>query len=266
MSFFENKTIWITGSSSGIGRAIAIEASGKGASLILSARSTDRLQLVKEECARSPHIEIIPLDLEDHDGLKAIFEKHRSALSKVDILINNGGISQRSLVKETTFDVYRRLMDVNYLGTIALSLLMLEVFLKKESGHFVTISSMAGKFGVPLRSGYSASKMALHGFFESMRAEHSSDNLDITMVCPGFINTNVSKNALTGNGTPTGIADNAQLRGMSAEKLAKKLLIAIERKEEEILIGGYKETKLANRVNRFFPSLFKKVIAKSKVT
>lgn len=266
MTYFQNKKIWITGASSGIGKALAIEAAQRGASLILSSRSPDALRKVKDLCPTAPSVDIITLDLEDHGGLQRIFDENRQLVSEVDILVNNAGISQRSQVRDTKFEVYRRLMEINYLGTIALSLKMNDVFLRRGSGHFVTISSMAGKFGVPLRSGYSAAKMALHGFFESMRAEQSDVQIFITMVCPGFIHTDVSKNALTGDGDSHGVLDKAQEQGMTPQNLAKKLLKAIEDRKEEVLIGGFKETKLANFVNRIFPSVFRKIIAKSEVT
>lgn len=266
MSFYADKTIWITGASSGLGRSLAIALSRENASLILSGRNIDRLNEVKELCEQSPSVNIIPLDLADQESIENAFTQYGSVVGEVDILVNNAGISQRSLVADTSIEVYRKLMDVNYLGTIGLTLKMLEIFQQKGHGHFVVISSMAGKFGVPLRSGYSAAKMALHGFFEALRAESAPDKLSITMVCPGFIKTNVSINALTGKGTPQGTMDDAQDQGLSPEQFAEKMLQAIKEKKEEVLIGGFKETKLANFVNRLFPSLFRKVIRKSKVT
>ncbi|MDX1683668.1 MAG: SDR family oxidoreductase [Saprospiraceae bacterium] len=266
MSHFAGRTVWITGASSGLGRAMAKELAKNNARLILSGRDMKRLHEVEAECSMAQEVHLISLDLEEREGIERIFEDHISLLEEVDILINNAGLSQRSLVRDTNFEVYRRLIDVNYLGTVLLSLNMLKIFRKKRSGHFVIISSMAGKFGVPLRSGYSAAKMALDGFFETLRAETDIEDLSITTIYPAFIRTNVSVNALTAEGGAQGTMDDAQEKGMSPEQFAKKALRAISKKEAEVMIGGFKATTLADLVNRFFPGLFRKMIRRSKVT
>lgn len=265
MSYFNNKTVWVTGASSGIGKAIALEASAQGAHLVISSRKESDLILVKDLCKNS-QVDILPLDLADHQGLANILNENRVLLSNVDVLINNAGISQRSVVQETGFEVYKKLMEVNYLGTVLISKAVLPVFLKRGNGHFVTITSMAGKFGVPLRSGYSASKMALHGFFEALRAEISGTDVKITMVCPGYIRTDISKNALTGDGSPQGTMDEAQLNGMDVKVMARKVLSAVASGKEVYNVGGFKEVYLADIVSRWFPRLFRKIIANSKVT
>ncbi len=265
MSYFHNKIVWVTGASSGIGKAIALEAAAQGAHLVISSRKEKDLILVRELCKDS-QVDLLPLDLADHQDLDKILNQHKELLSKVDILINNAGISQRSVVKETGFEVYKKLMDVNYLGTVLISKAILSNFLKSGNGHFVTITSMAGKFGVPLRSGYSASKMALHGFFEALRAEVSETNIKITMVCPGYIRTDISKNALTGDGSPQGTMDEAQLNGMDVKVMATKVLSAVSRGKAVYNVGGFKEVYLADIVSRWFPRLFRRIIANSKVT
>lgn len=271
MSYYKGKTVWITGASAGIGRALALALAERGADLILSSRKQAALDIVAQECQnlateRSITTIVIPLDLEDHQGLETLLNAQIKHISKVDILINNGGISQRSKVANTSFKVYKRLMDINYLGTVQISLGILPYFLKKNKGHFVTITSMAGKFGVPYRSGYSASKMALHGFFEAMRAELTGQDIAITMVCPGYIKTDISKNALTSSGEAQGTMDDAQRNGMEVEVLVSKMLKAISLQKEEVHIGGFKETKMAGLISRLLPSTFRKVIAKAKVT
>ena len=265
MKYFEGKTVWITGASSGIGKAMALHLSQVGAKLILSSRKEATLKAVAAECV-TDDIEIIPLDLQDHEALDTIIANNASRLSTVDVLINNGGISQRSSVVDTEFEVYKKLMDVNYLGTVKLSQAVLPHFIKRNKGHYVVVSSMAGKFGVPVRSGYSASKMALHGFFDALRAEMYKTDIMVTMVCPGFIKTDISKNALTSDGSVQGTMDDAQLNGMDVNVMVDKVLSAVASGKEEYHVGGFKEVKMAGLVSRLFPGLLRKIIAKSRVT
>ena len=265
MKYFEGKTVWVTGASSGIGKAMAIRLAQAGAQLILSSRKEAALKAVAEECGTS-NVEILPLDLQDHEMLDTIIADNAALLSKVDVLINNGGISQRSSVMDTEFAVYKKLMDVNYLGTVKLSQAVLPSFIKKNKGHYVVISSMAGKFGVPVRSGYSASKMALHGFFDALRAEVHKTDIKVTMVCPGYIKTDISKNALTSDGSAQGTMDDAQLNGMDVNVMVDKVLSAVASGKEEYHVGGFKEVKMAGLVSRLFPGLLRKIIAKSRVT
>ncbi len=266
LSYYKNKNIWITGASAGIGRGLAIALSKKGANLVLSSRKEAALRATEKLCDPSVSITILPLDLEDHNGLDDILTKNKPQLSQVDILINNGGISQRSKVVDTDFDVYKKLMDINFLGTVKLSLGILPYFRKRNAGQYVVISSMAGKFGVPVRSGYSASKMALHGFFDAMRAELKNTDIVTTIICPGYIQTDISLNALTGSGSAQGTRDDAQRNGMPLSAFITRALSAIENHKEEIQVGGFVETKIAPLINRLSPSLFKKIIARSKVT
>lgn len=262
---FSNKIVWITGASSGIGRALAIEMSKQNAKLILSSRKKEGLQSVKELCKNQDAVKIVPLDLEDYGNLELKANEAIEAFGSIDILVNNGGISQRALVNETDIDVDKRLMDVNYLGTVALTKAILPYFIANNGGHFVTTTSIVGKIGTPLRSSYAASKHALHGFFDSLRAENHHNNINVTLVCPGFVNTNVSKNALTGDGTPQQKMDNATENGLQPERFAKLMAKAIKKKKEEVYIGGFKE-RLAVYVKRFFPKILSIMIRKLSVT
>ncbi|PQJ76233.1 SDR family oxidoreductase [Polaribacter gangjinensis] len=262
---FSNKIVWITGASSGIGKALSIELSQQNAKLILSSRDINSLELVKKECKIPQNVQIIPLDLEDYTQVSKKVTEAIAVFGKIDILVNNGGISQRSLVKDTDILVDKRLMDINYLGTVALTKAILPHFIENKSGHFVVTTSIVGKIGTPLRSTYAASKHALHGFFDSLRAEHFHDNILVTLVCPGFVNTNVSKNALTGNGTPQQKMDVATKNGMQPERFAKLMAKAIQQKKEEVYIGGFKE-KLGVFVKRFFPKVLSIMIRKLSVT
>ncbi|WP_435414216.1 SDR family oxidoreductase [Polaribacter aestuariivivens] len=262
---FSNKVIWITGASSGIGKALALELSKQDVKIIISSRRKESLELVKNECKNPQKVKIITLDLEEYDTLHPKAAEAIAIFGKVDILINNGGISQRSLVENTQISVDKRIMDINYLGTVALTKAILPHFIENKSGQFVVTTSIVGKIGTPLRSSYAASKHALHGFFDSLRAENHHHNIAVTSVCPGFINTNVSKNALTGNGTPQGKMDVATGNGMSPERLAVLMLKAIKNKKEEVYIAGAKE-KLGVYVKRFFPKLFSILVRKMSVT
>jgi short-subunit dehydrogenase len=259
------KVIWLTGASSGIGEALAYELSKKGAKLILSARRKEELERVKGNCNRDtqPNVRVLPLDLEQPSTLKLCTEAAVQMFGSVDILINNGGIGQRSLAAQTSLDVDRRLMEVNYFGAIALTKYLLPHFIKRKAGLFVNVSSLTGKFGTPYRSGYAASKHALHGFFDAIRAEHYKDNIKVTMICPGYIHTPITLSALTADGSPLKRMDEAQHGGKSPLWCADKIIKAIENEKEEIYIGG-KEV-IGVYVKRFFPRLFSKLIRKIEV-
>jgi short-subunit dehydrogenase len=268
MGYFKNKVIWITGASSGIGEALTYKLARKGAKLILSSRRKEALEKVKGNCPEEiqPDIRILPIDLAQPAMLNLSVEAALQFFGRVDILINNGGISQRSLAKETTVEVDRKLMEVDYFGTLALTKYLLPHFLTRKSGHFVTVSSVMGKIGTPYRSGYAAAKHALHGFFDSLRAElwRESKTIYVTLVCPGWIRTNITHNALTGDGSTLNKMDTTTDRGMKPQVFARKMVRAIEQRKEEVYIGGVKE-KLAVFVKRYSPGLFSRIIRTAKV-
>lgn len=268
MSNLTGKVIWITGASSGIGEALTYELVKKGAKLILSARRKEELERVKGNCPAQaqPFIRILPLDLSEPSTLKLCTEAAIQLFGHIDILINNGGISQRSLAKDTTLDVDRRIMEVDYFGSMGLSKHLLPHFLKRNAGHFVTITSVMGKIGTPYRTGYAAAKHALHGFFDSLRAElwKDSKNIYVTLVCPGWINTNLSIAALLGDGSPQNRKDDTHEAGMKPEVFARKMIQAVENKKGEVYIGGTKEV-LAIYLKRFLPGLFSKIVRNAKV-
>lgn len=264
-NYFTNKRVWITGASSGIGEAIALELASQGAQLVLSARNEAELHRVATKCREAGAGIVITqvLDLALHDSLPAIVQTVLSKVGKVDILVNNGGISQRSLAKDTSLEVDKKLMNVNYFGTVALTKAILPSMLTHHLGHIVTITSLTGKFGTPYRSAYAASKHALHGFFDSLRAELADTAIKVTLVCPGFVRTNVSINALTGAGEKLGAMDEATDKGMAPDRLARKITRAIENGSEEVYFGG-KEV-LGVYIKRFFPKYFSNMIKQVKV-
>jgi len=265
MAAIRGSVIWITGASSGIGEALVYELAQRGAKLVISARRKEELERVKGNCPRDrqPDIAVLPLDLTNSAMLALSTQAAIQMFGHIDVLINNGGISQRSLVKDTAVDVDRRLMEVNYFGAIAITKNLLPHFIGRKKGHYVNVSSVTGKFGTPFRSGYAASKHALHGFFDALRAEHFNDNIKVTMICPGFIHTPITLAALTGDGTPLNKMDEAQFKGKPASWCAQQIASAIEREKEEVYIGG-KEV-LGVYVKRFFPSLFSRLIRKVAV-
>ncbi len=260
---FNNKTVWITGASSGIGKALAIAFAKKKSSLIISARREDELEKVKKECLKyCANCVVIPIDLSKRESVNtafSIFEEHNKT---IDILINNGGISQRSLAIETDLEVDKRIMEVNYFGSIQLTKLVAKKMVEQKSGHIVAISSVVGKFGFKLRSAYAASKHALHGFFESLRLELNDSKVNVLLVCPGRIKTDISLHALKADGNENRKEEASLREGMDAEVCAEKIIRAIKQNKKEIYIGG-KEVLMV-WFKRFFPWLFYKIAFKAK--
>ncbi len=261
----QDKVIWITGVSSGIGEALVYELVKLQCRLIISARRGEELERVKSSCSEQAQSEIavLPLDLAASDSLKLITEAAINLFGHIDILVNNGGISQRSLVKDTDLDVDRKLMEVNYFGTIALTKYLLPHFLERKGGMFVVVSSLVGKFGTPYRSGYSASKHALHGFFDALQAELYNDNIRVCMICPGFIKTNISINALTEKGEKLDKMDDAQANGMLADQCARKIIAAIKPEKPEVYIGG--KEKIGVYLKRYMPAMFRRLVRRMSV-
>ena len=261
---FKNKIVWVTGASSGIGMATVFALAEKDAKLIISARNMKKLEEVKLQCKNPENIKIIKVDLDDYQDFDNLVRQALSLFGNIDILINNGGISQRSLAIDTVITVDEQIFKTNYFGTIALSKALLPYFIAKKRGHFVVVTSVVGKIGTPLRSSYAASKHALHGFFDSLRAEIHQHDIAVTLVCPGFVNTKVSINALTGDGSKQQTLDKATANGLAPNYVAKRMLKVILRKKQEVVIGGKLEV-LAVYVKRFFPRVLAKMIRKIDV-
>ena len=263
------KTVWITGASSGIGRACAEVYAKRGYRVILSSRRKEALDNVAEELSSNKEVErdnliVLPLDLAKSDGFPSLVNELIKKVSTIDFVINAGGISQRSLAVDTSLDVDRRIMEIDYFGTVALTKALLPHFISKKAGHFVVVSSLMGVFSSPLRSGYCGAKHALHGFFESLRAEVYDSGISITIVCPGFIATDISLNAVVGDGSKQGTMDEKTGAGMTALQCAKKLSKAVDRKKPEVYIG--RTEIIAIYLKRFFPNLLRRIIRKTAVT
>ena len=264
MKSFAGKVIWITGASSGIGEALAYEFSKQNCYLVLSARRENELQRVKQNCAGNKEsILILPFDLADSSKLSNILQLVIQRFSRIDLLINNGGISQRAYAKDTSLEIDRKLMEVNYFSYVALTKSVLPFMIAQNSGHIAVTSSPSGKYGFFLRSGYAASKHALHGFFESLRLEVYNNNIQISFIIPGKIRTNGSLNALNEKGEAFNKMDESFEKGMSPEECARRIVKGLQQEKEEILIGG-KEI-MAIHLKRLFPTLFSRVMLKQKV-
>ncbi len=260
---FKDKTIWITGASSGIGEALALAFSKMNCNLILSSRRGALLEEVKQKCDNADRVYVLPLDLGNTDSMPDLVSKAIKAFGKVDILINNGGISQRSPIIDTSIEVDRKLMEIDYLGTVALSKAILPHFITEKGGHYVVVSSLMGKFSSPFRSAYCGAKHALHGFFDAMRLEHVKDGVKVTMICPGFVNTNVARNALTADGSQQGYQDEMTENGLDVHVFAKKMIRAIKKEKFEAYIGGFESFGVF--VKRLSPKLLHKMVLRSQV-
>ena len=257
---FKDKVVWITGASSGIGEALVYAFVAEGAQVILSARREAELERVKSACGtNADQCTVLPLDLTDTKGLELAAKSVIDQAGRVDILVNNGGMSQRSLAHETDLSVDRRIMEVNYFGQITLTKALLPQMIRQGGGHIAVLSSVTGKFGFYQRSAYAASKHALHGFFETLGMELASKNVYTTLVCPGRIQTNISLHALTKDGSAHAKMDPGQVAGISAEDCARQILHAIRKRKKEVYIGSFSE-KLVIYLKRFVPALFYQII------
>lgn len=265
MTHIKGKVVMITGASSGIGEALAYQLSEQGARLILSARRIEELERVKSNCAHQEKVQVLTLDLANSFSIPQKAKEAESLFGQVDMLINCGGISQRDKVINTSLEVDRQIMEVNYFGAIALTKALLPKMVERKSGHQVIITSAVGIVSTPFRSSYAASKHALHGFYDALRAEHYQDNLKVSIILPGYVRTKISFNALMGDGSKQNKMDNAQDKGLSPEECAAKIIKAIKKNKEEMYIGGFREVA-GIYIKRFFPGLFSKIIRKAAVT
>ena len=263
MASLDNKVVWITGASSGIGEGIVKNLASQNVKLILSSRRAEVLEKVKAACPNPDNIRILTIDLAQPDTLEAKTKEALSFFGRVDIVIHSGGISQRAFAMDTDIEVHRRLMEVNYFSTIIITKALLPSMIENGFGYIVAISSLVGKFGSPYRSGYSASKHALHGYYDSLRAEIWKQGIHVTIATPGFIKTNVSVNALTEHGEKLNSMDQGQENGMSAEECGRQIIRAIVKEKEEVRIGG-KET-FGILIKRFLPGVFSRMIRKMNV-
>lgn len=257
------RTVWISGASSGIGKAVAHACHQRGDRLILSARNVERLEAVRTEIGADEAL-LAPFDLASPDGLDALVTQTWKEAGGVDVVVHSGGISQRSRLIDTTPEVDRAMMEVNYFGTLAFTRALLPHMIASGGGHFAVVTSLMGLFSAPMRSGYAGAKHAMHGWFEALRAEHHGDGIRVTMVSPGFVRTHISINALTADGSAQGTMDDATDNGITAQQCAAAILRGIDR--NKALITPAKKEKLGYWLSRFAPGILRRMVRSAKVT
>jgi short-subunit dehydrogenase len=259
MRSLKDQVVWITGASSGIGEAVAYAMSTQGAKLILSSRRIAELERVKNNCAHPNHVHILPLDLTNSANLEAKVPTAIALFGHIDIMVHNGGISQRALVAETAIAVHREVMELNYFSYIILTKALLQHFIERRSGYFVVTSSVMGKIGTPMRAAYAASKHALHGYFDCLRAEAGQYGIRVTILTPGYIHTPIS--VISGDGSFLSSKSEQINGGFSADKAARQIIKAIQNEAYEPYIGKFiGQERLALFVKHFLPGLFTRLI------
>jgi short-subunit dehydrogenase len=261
----DGSVIWITGASSGIGAALAVACARRGARLILSARRTDRLEEVRERCG-AEGTRVLALDVADSSSFEGTVSRAEAFWGRIDVLVNNAGVSQRSLFEETDPAVVRRLVETDFLGPVLFTRAVLPGMIRRRAGQIVLITSLTGRVATPLRTIYSASKHALHGFADSLRAELHRHRIAVCVVAPGFVRTDSSVNALSGNGSANGRRDRGQAEGVSAERCAAGILRALERDRPESYVGLGFRGRAALFLKRFAPGLLRRIIRSARVT
>jgi short-subunit dehydrogenase len=262
---FEGKVVWITGASSGIGEALVKEFIEKGALVIGSSRSNSGYEKLKSSLEEnSSRLTWAPFDLEDTANIEELVREQVNKTGKIDYLINIGGVSQRARTEETPLWLDRKIFEINYFGTIALTKAVLPYMIKQHSGHILATSSITGRFGFPLRSAYSASKQALHGFFETLYLENKENNIKVSVIIPGRVKTAISYHALDSKGNEHGRLDDGQANGISSEKAAGIIIKGILKDKREILVGG--KELLMLHIRRYLPWLFFRIAGKIKST
>jgi len=263
MSDVIGKTVWITGASSGIGAALARALAARGARMVLSARSADKLEVVRQSCSTADEHLCLVMDLADKASIEVAWRRLQEMPLEVDILINNAGMTQRARVVETRMEVYRLLLEVNFLAAVDLTKRVLPGMIERGRGQIVAVSSVMGKFSSPQRSGYAAAKHALQGFMDALRAEVHDAGIGVLVASPGFVNTDVSRNALLGDGTLYNKMDARQAAAMSAENCAEQIIDAMVRGRAEVFPGG--KERLGLLLNRLSPALLRWVMGKVRV-
>jgi short-subunit dehydrogenase len=260
---FYGKIAWITGASSGIGEALVYQFVRRGATVIASSNDFAGLERVKSECGdKSSMVHCVPFDLADTSGIAEIADRQIKTFGKIDYLINIGGISQRARVDETPLWLDRKIFEINYFGTIALTKAVLPYMIIEKSGHVLATSSISGRFGFPLRSAYSASKQALHGFFETLYLENKKNNIRSSVIIPGRVRTSISIHALNGEGKEHGKLDDVLAKGVLPERAAETIIRGIIKNKREILVG--KSELLMLHIRRYLPWVFFRIADKVK--
>lgn len=258
MMRFKGKRVWITGASSGIGEALAYAFAAEGARLVLSSRRVEVLETVRRRCERAEEHVIVALDASSADSIAAAARKVLALEGGVDVLVNNAGVSQRSLALDAGESVERAIMELDYFGPVALAKAVLPSMLARGGGHLVVVSSVMGYVGTPGRSSYAAAKHALHGYFDSLRAEIWRQGVKVTLACPGYVRTEVSVNALGPQGERHAVTDATHRRGIPAGRCAAVIVRGVAQGREELYVGGWEVAGIY--LKRFVPWLYSRIV------
>lgn len=259
---FRDKVVWITGASSGIGEALAYAFYRQGANLILSARRLAELERVKNNnLVGDGFVHLADFDISKLDQVNDIAGDITRKFDHIDVLINNAGVAQRAEIVDTKMEIYQHIMQVNFFGTVALTKAILPSMINLNSGHVVFIGSPAGIFSTPLRSGYSASKHAVHSFSDSLASELVNKNINVTNVIPGPIRTNMSMSSLTGDGNKYAVMDRFMDTGISPSVCAEKILKGVAENKKKIVVVNSEVRKMIF-LKRYFPGYFLKISRK----
>ncbi len=253
-----NKVVIVTGASSGIGKALALSYAAKNVLVVMAARRIEKLeQIAKDIPNSSSNILVVKTDVSNESDCKNLIEKTIEKFGRIDILINNAGISMRALFEDTELSVIKKLMDINFWGTVYCTKFALPHLLKSK-GSVVGVSSIAGYKGLPGRTGYSASKFAMHGFLEVLRIENMKKGLHVLTACPGFTASNIRNTALAADGSQQSESPRDEEKMMSAEEVANRIIHAVEKKEDRLTLTT--QGKLTVLLNKFFPKFMDKMV------
>lgn len=254
----KDKVVIITGASSGIGKALAYEFSRRGASVVLAARSIEKLADISRDIEKTgSKVLTVKTDVAIEEDCKQLIKKAVEHFGKLDILINNAGISMRAIFEDVDLEVLKSLMDTNFWGTAYCTKYALP-YLLQQKGSVAGVSSVAGYKGLPGRSGYSASKFAMHGFLEVLRIENMKKGLHVLIACPGFTASNIRNVALSKDGSPQGESPRNEGEMMTAEETALRIANAIARRKRNITLTS--QGKFTVLLNKFFPALMDKIV------
>jgi dehydrogenase/reductase SDR family member 7B len=260
---FANKVCWITGASSGIGSALALSLNEMGATLILSARDKEKMETIRAGSPNPGKISILPCNLEDTQTLASVTKQAWNIFQGIDYVFLNAGMAVRDTIIHTEMELIRKVMNINFFSNVVISKTLLPFMCERGQGCFVVTNSLSGKFGIPKLAAYSASKHALHGFFETLRAEYKNEGIKVSMITVGLVNTPITLHALKGDGSNYGKMQNAIAAGISPETCARSIIKAVARGKCEALVGALE--KYSVLVKRFFPGLLRMAITRHPI-
>ncbi|TPE44268.1 SDR family oxidoreductase [Pontibacter mangrovi] len=253
-----DKVVLITGGTSGIGKALAFAFGREGAKVAVSGRNQQNLDQTSQELSAAGIDNLaVNADVSIEEQCQRMVQETMDRYGRLDVLINNAGISMRALFEDVDLDVIRKVMDINFWGTVYSTKYALP-YIKQAKGSVVGISSIAGYRGLPARTGYSASKFAMHGFLETLRTELLHSGVHVLLACPGFTASNIRNTALAANGQQQGETPRAEEKMMSAEEVAERILKATMQRKRDLVMTT--QGKLAVWVNKLFPSLADKLV------